>query len=62
MIIYLAGRKYPVKGQGENDVRDVEKTLLVKHGVTNRLQTFYYQDTLDGYIQLRKDIENGFQI
>lgn len=55
MIVYLAGRKYPAKSAGEANPQDTEKNLFHKYGLTARLQTFYFRDTLDGYVQFRAE-------
>ena len=57
MVIYLGGRKYPVRSAGENSVKDMEQNLFEVYGLTTRLQTFYYRDTLDGYMEFIKEDE-----
>jgi poly-beta-hydroxyalkanoate depolymerase len=54
MIIYLGGRKYPVASAGEASPADMERNLYHEYGLTTRLETFFYLDTLDGYIQFRQ--------
>lgn len=46
---------------GESSPTDMERNLCLQYGLVTRLETFFYRDTLDGYIQFRK-IEEAKEI